>query len=209
MIPIPASLGTGDINQWLNRGVVLVRLDGELVPAMYEEARYNSNDTLCAACMSLDGQKQIFAPFEHVFAHWPRCGAVNVGPVALYVQRTQTRQYRRTYNQRCITVSMPDQTLASSIVGETMVMQALTYRNYTAAVFAPEYPDVDEALRDLDLEQRFSVALSPTTILVRHSGAIRVYYNGDLLAKLCDGRLIPLRGKLPRAITKRLGGVRC
>lgn len=213
MIPLPRNISPDDIEQWFNRGIIMAEVDGRLVPCYYNGVRHRGDDegTLFVSVETLQQGEEAHVPLDKVFGHWPRCGAVNChdvsgGNIAVFVERTQRRQYRRTYNPRSLSVSVPDRTSVLRKAGDRAVAGVLTYDRYTAQVFNPVYYTVSQAevmLRGTHA----SVALSPTTVITCGDGTNRrVYYNNELVAKYCPHGLVPLRARIPRAVSKRFGG---
>ena len=100
MLPLDG-IGHDDLNQWLNRGwYVQIHEEGE-VPVFFHGVEG-------ASLVGMDTQGRIkTAHRTKCFAHWPRCGAVNTPRFAVFVDRTPQRQYRRTYNSRCLELLIP------------------------------------------------------------------------------------------------------
>ena len=98
---LPEDICEDDIFQWLSDGYVshpdhdVLMFDGGL--DMYD-----------STAAFFDGDEHIRLPYHDVECIWPICGMVNRRvrgwESAVYVKRVQRRQWRRTFNARCVDV---------------------------------------------------------------------------------------------------------
>lgn len=214
MLEIPRDLTPNDLHQWISDGVVVRKGDKTITPLFVWTVEEN-----CSA-MVRPVTNRIPATFRDRFllsandmlCGWPTCGAVNVGGIALYVQRTQVRQYRRTYNSRGLVATVPDAAAARQF-DNNLYVHVQNFPTFTREVYATEangYPTTEQALASLLEPNVFSVALSPSIIVTKalHTDDLRVWHNNELVAKVLDRTtLLPLCGAVPRAVKKRLGGL--
>lgn len=140
------------------------------------------------------GAGSVPIPADAVHLHWPLCGAVNSldNKLALYVQRIPARQYRRTYAGRQVQVTTPRMYEALTKIASGAI--PIGNDNETIrALFYPWYPDnLREALRLMEEEEWFSVALTRRITLVNGQGKALVYDGQAHVGYLYDGVLTAL-----------------
>jgi len=181
MIEIPSDVQSHDINQWLDGGVFLARRNDEWTECTFGGA----HDDGRIICYFLDGDSATKERSD-VRAHWPTCGSINMPKFALYVQRLQRRQWRRTFNARCISLSIPGKWQHLKQIEARELRVAADNPEFLRAVFNPTYPsNYDEAMQMLN--DRPSVALSPQILLVGSPNP-QVYYRGKLVGQMIGGR---------------------
>lgn len=190
MQPIPDDVGLDDVWQWLNRGWFKYQKGDTYVPATLVQV-----DRREFAVQTTDGDEY---PYKRglCFPHWPTCGAVNLQGFAIIVERTQQRQYRRTYNNRCVLLDIPRKW---DVMKRHPFVQSLTPDNpeVVNALFNPEYYTYARALELLD-GGWVSVALNPYVVVAGTRDDQLIYYRGKLLARVVDGELKPLDDTNPR-----------
>lgn len=190
MQPLPSDIHEDDVWQWLNNGWFFYRtLDG-LVPASLGSGRH---DQLMAVTVS--GNSFEF-DVESAYPHWPTCGAINLQGYAVIVQRSSTRQYRRTYNSRGVTLEIPRKWDVLRRYPEALTLLPNDPK-VVSALFNPQYYTYQRALELLG-PQWVSVALSPLLVLVGTPEEHLVYYRGKLLGRIRDGMLDALNPQSPR-----------
>lgn len=218
MIPIPDDLSDRDCHQWLNGGWCAVNTsrgtrvgvyqgkDGELlVMRVYVDQGDGTVDSITNRYAH-----------RNVHCHWPLLGAINwkpkdKAPCALYVQRTATRTYGRTYHSKLVRLSMPGRYYIMRNGGDPQALGPKLADSplFVQSLFWPEYVDVDEAR--VRFEKGWaSVAVHPHIILVADGpDRLRVYYHGDYAA-LIEGNVIQAvheaHGDAHR-LNKLMGGV--
>lgn len=165
MLRIPQDLSTRDVEQWLGGGTFYAR---KRAGAKWQLARLlgGGGETGKAHVYFLaDKEDSPTLSHSNLRAHWPRCGAVNTPRFALYVQRQQRRQYRRTYNGRCVTMDvlgkwrLLDDVPAYEMIVDKEMFDTLQH------VFEPEYPARVDDWQEW-MNGRGSVALNPQITLV-------------------------------------------
>lgn len=204
MIPLPDDITGDDIDQWLRGGVFLV--DG--IPYVYSMMDYDYDaDGPRVFGYDLNGDSVRFNhKAQKLCVAWPQVGAVNVRDpgYALYVQRRQDRQYRRSYNERCASVHVIGRwELARAGVQQDFPNNALDSR-VVKAVFEPWFPP---SLAEAFATGWPSVALSPQLTLFPACGT--VYYR-DIKAGVIDRNGIFTATCDPvvaRRINKQIGGL--
>jgi hypothetical protein len=187
---IPPEVTPMDVWQWLGRGWFFYDRDGTKVPATIEQI-----DRHDYAVRTVDGDEYAFSR-DRCYPHWPDCGAVNLQGFAVIVERQQARQYRRTYNDRCLSLNIPRKW---DVMKRHAYVVNLTPASaeVVESVFNPEYYSYDKALELLDTGW-VSVALNQYLVIAGESNEQLIYYRGKLLARVNDGVLEPLDLKNPR-----------
>ncbi len=178
---LPDSLTVADVGQWLNGGWFLFERDDRLVPGKLVVTReeYQVQD--------VHGQTYGMIRAQ-TFPFWPACGALNLDGFAVYVERRQQRQYRRTYNEQCVTLTVPRKWDAMKKNGTDATNICPNSPTVVEAVFNPIYFTYSQALDMMDTGRATSVALNPHLIV---AGTL-VYYRNALVAKMEDQRIIPV-----------------
>lgn len=202
MIELPEDISWDDVHQWLAEGVFLAK-----------RPKSKEFDVAVLRRTREDGVAVVFAkdalratvPKSDVRCHWPTCGSVNYdGKFALYVQRRQRRQWRRTYNHRCIDVQVPGRWhLLKQYPAQDLEVNQNSWE-YLDAVFSPTYPTMGDAITML--RDRPSVAVTPHLILVGRPDTA-VYYRGALAGRIAGGLFHPACTPLEEVrIRKIIGG---
>lgn len=190
MQPIPSDVRLGDVWQWLNGGWFIHESEAGRRPAQLEQ--YNEDEFVVR---TVDGDEYTYER-DSCFPHWPACGAVNVHGFAVIVDRQQMRQYRRTYNSRCVLVDIPRKWDVMKRHEQAKRMTPDT-PELVEAVFDPQYYSYTRALELLGAGWA-SVALNPYLVVVGKPEKQLIYYRSKLLAEIQEGRLIPLQPDNPR-----------
>lgn len=190
MQPIPSDVCLDDVWQWLNRGWFFYDHEGTLVPATMVQV-----DRREFAVQTTGGDEYAFKTGK-CFPHWPVCGAVNLQGFAMIVTRQQVRQYRRTYNNRCVLIEVPRKW---EVMKRHPFVKSINpdHPEVVNALFNPEYYSYDRVLELLD-GGWISVALNPYLIVAGERRDHLVYYRGKLLARVQEGELLPLDHTNPR-----------
>ncbi len=190
MIRLPEDISNRDLHQWLGGGVCLL---DDTIPVHLMDAE-EGEDAINVQRVA-DGRTE-WVNWEDVgerlAASWPKCGALNLpGGFAVYVDRSQSQQYRRTYNKRVLTVHVPGKWDVMRTCGRDVLM-ALD-PNSTAVVLAafnPEYPEWDEAMELLASLSVYSVAVNPYIIIGQRGGDPVVFYRGQRAGYIRGGRYV-------------------
>ena len=192
---IPRDMLGRDYDAWFDNGFIY--LDDELCTyshyaSGYVYGRNEHGDEVCCEV-------------EDVEFFWPDCGCVNVSSgFAVYVQRRQNRQWRRTYNSREVSVTIPDRWELMKARGAPISTPGEYEIAY--AVHRADYPTIVTAETWLDCGMRMSVAISPHVILAGE-GNKRIYLRDELVGVLQDGKVVPTAGtSKARRVLKALGG---
>ena len=187
MQPIPSDVDREDVWQWLNHGWFFHDDGaGSISPAMLEDGfEVRRTD---GKCFPYDRRE--------CFPHWPECGATNAEGFAFIMHRDQVRQYRRTYNSRCVNLEIPRKW---DVMKRHRWVQRATAdsEEIVNAVFNPKFYTYTQAL-DLLSGGWVSVALNPYLIVAGTSEEHVLYYRGKLLAKVSQGAMAPLDPSNPR-----------
>lgn len=209
MIPLPESIAPDDIQQWLHDCIFV---DPEGLPYMYI-ALTSGPTGLCLIRGAsfkpgpLKSKEVTFSP-DDVYVHWPPLGAVNVDNRALYVQRAQSRQYRRSYCHRLVQIHAPGAWHVVAGGGDVGNRYTGNSAALVRELFNPEYPaDFSSALSMLG-GKTASVALNRHIILVGNAEAATIYHGRDVVGAYKEGmvRLLPEVGG-PSRIRKLIGGM--
>ncbi len=192
MQAIPQDVNSDDVWQWLNRGWFWYEADTGLVPAQLQQIERHEY-----CCITLEGDEYAFER-DRVFPHWPTCGAVNLQGFAIIIDRQQSRQYRRTYNSRCVLLDVPRKW---EVMKRHRFVRDLTpdSAEVVKSLFTPEYYGYERAMELLD-GGWVSVALNPYLIVAGTRDDQLVYYRGKLIARVLQGEMQPLDDSNPRNI---------
>ena len=180
---LPEDLRVNDISQWLQGGWFFWKRSEEQEP---EPAQITPGGEAYEV-ITMDGVR---APLRnrHAFPYWPACGAVNLEGFAVYVERRQVRQWRRTYNDQCVTVHVPRKWDVMKRQGADAVSINANSRALVRALFKPKYFTYSDALLMMETGQAVSVALNRQLVI---AGTL-VYYRNKLVAKITDQKLVPV-----------------
>jgi hypothetical protein len=179
---IPENVSLDDVWQWLNRGWFWLRtLEGEWPAQLSREEDW----LVCA----INGSEYPFKR-EECFPHWPQCGAINMQGYAVIVERLQVRQYRRTYNDRCVSLNIPRKW---DVMKRHPNVKGLNADNpeLVNALFNPLYYTYTRALGLLE-GGWVSVAINPHLIVAGTVEEHMIYYRNKLTARVVNGQLVPL-----------------
>ena len=198
---IPPDISQDDVWQWLNRGWFLYeREDGTRIPAMLLQV-----DRHEYAVEDIEQNEWSYC-HDRIFPYWPKCGALNLQGYAVVLERQSERQYRRTYNARCLSVKIPRKW---DIMKQHPSCRSLGPDNkeIVRAAFSPEYCSYTGALKRLE-SGWISVALTPFVIIAGKPDEHFVYYRGELVAQIVKGTLMPYKNahRTMRRILKLLEG---
>ena len=202
MIEIPSDIRSHDLSQWLEGGVFFAKRSAD---SEWELATYIGSDEARIVVRFLKDRQREDVRLSDIRCHWPRCGSVNMPGFALYVQRMQRRQWRRTYNGRCIRLSIPGKWQHLKMVTARDLRVSADDPVFLDAVFNPTYPDTFGAAVDL-LRDKPSVALSPQIILVGHPNTL-VYYRGERVGQMVGSKFQPECGEMTALRVGKLIGV--
>ena len=144
MIPIPDDANHSDIEQWCNRGVVMVREGtSDYVPHWYLgcDARRR------VSVQPLEGEQRNLTSAEFVSVHWPRCGSVNIPGkhYAVHAARRTQRQYRRTWHVGGLNIITPRSWDVARFMSAVPTAMTTSARLLAQACFRAEYPDYRHA----------------------------------------------------------------
>ena len=185
MLPLNG-IAHDDVNQWLNRGWFVHRgEDGSITPILYHGMEGTH-------LTGIDVQGRMHShPKLQCFAHWPRCGAVNLPLFALYAERIPQRQYRRTYNSRCIELVIPRKWELMKLHGPMVSSLTSDSGSVIEAVFNPQYPTFEDACEQVR-GGVFSRAINPYMVLtMADTGRLLVYHRGDCVGWIEGNKFVP------------------
>jgi hypothetical protein len=184
MIELPEDIQSHDIGQWLSDGYFFARPSGE---SEWKIASYiGTGDNREIGCRWVSADHGEYVPLQDVRAHWPTCGSINMPGFALYVQRLQRRQWRRTFNARCVSIGIPGKWQLLKSIDARELRVTTDSPEFLNAVFNPTYPATFDAAMDM-LGSQPSVALSPQILLVGYPNP-QVYYRGNLVGQMIGGK---------------------
>lgn len=185
MKSIPEDVSMVDLHQWLGQGWFFYKEGETLVPAqLVDEMRISTIDDNC-----------YHVQYSLTFPFWPVCGALNLDGYAIYLERLQRRQYRRTYNSRCLSLTIPRKwEVMKSPVASAVGISTLTPDDHEVikAAFEPKYYTYTSAMRMMHTEGWVSVALNPYVIVSGGHEKCHVYYRRKLVGTIKDGCLTPI-----------------
>lgn len=190
MIKLPRDISAHDVHQWLNNGFFYVNVDGANRVAGYDGA---DEDVEKVGAELVESGDYVNVDFEDVYPHWPFCGALNVGPVGVFLNRRQERQYRRTYNSRQLQLAIPRRWEAMKQYGGAVREMTADTREVVLSAFAPQYPALSAVMDQLHTGEAFSRAINPHIVLVGAGDNVLVYYKNVYVAIMePDGKLVPV-----------------
>lgn len=189
MIRIPEDISSRDLNQWVGGGVCLL---DDTVPVRLECGEEDEDigliriDNGRAECLSWDEVG------DRLSAFWPKCGSLNTTKgFAVYLERSQSQQYRRTYNKRVLTLTVPGKwDVMRSCGRDRMAGLHPDHAGIVKAAFNPDYPEWDVAMELLEDAGVYSVALNPYIIIGQRGGDPAVFYRGQRAGYIRNGRYI-------------------
>lgn len=184
MIQLPDVLSPRDVHQWIAGGWGL--LDGDLIVTVGDDEDDGQHlRDLFGDHVEFDFRREL----RRLAVHWPKCGSLNLSAskFAIHLERRSRQQYRRTYNARCLTLTVPDKwhLLKAGVLRNT---HNPDHPEVVEAAFNPEYPSFEEATRMLNEAGWGSVALSPYLIVSQGLKGQNVFYRGERAGMVVDGR---------------------
>ena len=188
MISIPSDLESRDISQWLEGGWFFVKLKADSEELTVCTLHRLTDSSISVVPMNGTGAETVRR--NQVFPHWPVCGALNMDGYVVVLRRLSQRQYRRTYNSRCLGISIPRK-------WDTMKQQGVELATdpndpkVIAEAFSPTYYPYSVAC-DMLADKAASVALNPHLVVAGKPDAILVYYRGKMTGHIVNDKLIPI-----------------
>lgn len=175
-----------DVRQWLEGGFYLVRTrSGEKVCYLAGFPDYGVIES-----EDLDGNYHVTSQ-EECIGYWPECGSLNItDKVAVYLARRPRRQWRRTYNERCLELSIPRRWEAMKMEPELPTRLRPSSHMVVRAAFSPSYVSLGAAVRAIRAGAAISRAINPHIIIAGDAETLLVYYRGELAARIEDGQLV-------------------
>lgn len=189
MIRIPEDVRGRDLSMWLNGCYFLVDQGQE----NYILGSYVEHGETTVGYVTEFGEAK-HCQAQDIACTWPVCGSINTEKVALYVQRLQRRQYKRSFNWDCVDLTIPNSWFLLTS-GVDVVLATRKGWPIVKELFYPEYITPREALELIVEGQKLSVAVDSNTILCHNNDNIKVYFRGELKALLSDRSLSPIGAK--------------
>ena len=181
---MPHYVHGGDIEQWLGGGWFWANLSHTRRVAaclMHDQFDHDNRDE--TTVMDVDNEAHII-PLTSIQLHWPVCGAINtVGGYVLHVERVQTRQWRRTFNDRCVRGHVPCASAVRASPDSGHVTASIN-RLVVKELFDPTYYDWDRAVRLLS--KRPTVAVNPYVYLSGNGNAGYLHYRNRIIGRAED-----------------------
>lgn len=181
---LPPDIPREDIQQWLEGTYYWVELETgrELCAYRSTETVHNTREDRRQVVVSSEGMSEgntILCSPADILLEWPRLGALNTGPFAVYLERVPRRQWKRGFNVRDIQIVTP---MMYAVRKQAQLISTASLHNnfLIRRIFEPTYCTLDEA-RDLLAEREsLSVAVSRQIILGAATGDVgaRVFYRG-------------------------------
>lgn len=189
MIRIPEDISTRDLHQWVGGGVCLL---DETIPVQLMDCEEDEELNFARIDNGRSEYLQMEDVGDRLSAFWPKCGSLNLpGGFAVYVERNQSQQYRRTYNQRVLTLTVPGKWDVMRACGTDRLLSiSPNNKDVILAAFNPDYPEWDEAMELLEREDVYSVALNPYVIIGLRGGDPVVFYRGQRAGYIRSGRYV-------------------
>lgn len=192
MLPLADNMTADDINQWLRNGWFLAEVKGKYKTCML----YDIADRRNLIVQDTEGYRYKVRSSD-VSAHWPMCGAINVGPFALYVQRMQSRVYRRTYQADLVSIHVvrPWDSRERFPVQYKKLSRRANDPKIVKELFTPSYCTYKEALADLESGKAVARALNAHVVLAspnKKGDELYVYNRNVIAGKIINGDYRPL-----------------
>jgi hypothetical protein len=188
MIRLPRDMTSDDVTQWLSGGIFLVRTktDKELVPVEWSGFRDGY-----VQGVGFDGRMHTAAHYN-CYAVWPELGSFNhPRGYAVHISRRVARQYRRTYNSRCVDVHVPwgfriAQAHGVSVRELSNGSLALPY----TGTFPASFDEAEQRIYDGAL----SVAVTRRLVVAGNRSVDKrmLYVDGVLAGSVVGGELFPV-----------------
>jgi hypothetical protein len=194
MIPVPEDASRQDVDQWCSRSVVMVPVaDGTYIPAWY----MNVSDSRSVRAEPLDQKygSLVVVPHHRVCVAWPLCGSVNIPGkgFAVHAARVTQKQYRRSWHQGALKVTVPRAWDVAKRFGVTPDRFKPGDQDLALACFVGTYPTLDEADEQITKGDVLSVALNRWLIMVGDTDGKRMFYVDGALAVISSGnKLYPV-----------------
>lgn len=203
-LSLPDDITIRDVQQWLEGCYVYV---GDQV-AMYRggpsPARGDSEDgTAVSAVVQYSNGSDSRVSVRDIRCFWPVCGAINrrvymkpskQSPVlyAMYVERRQRKQYRRSFTTSCVHTTIPSAWGLSKVIGQTDLSgYRKIWFDSAEELFSPTYYTPTQALQMIR-DGAFSVAVSPQLIICGDGkGQHSIYYRTMQVGGYSDGIFTP------------------
>ena len=180
---IPEDVSRADVAQWLQGGWFFWKRNEE---ATMQPAQLVPGDGEYMVRL-MDGTDRPMHRTQ-LYPHWPQCGAVNLDGFAVYIERQQVRQYRRTYNDMCLTVDVARKWDVMKKFGTDVVNVTPNTPAVVNAAFNPKYYSYSDALDLMETGRAVSVALNRNLVV---AGPL-VYYRNKLVAKITGQHIVPV-----------------
>lgn len=201
---LPSDIEQDDVYQWLQDGWVLH--EGN-VWRFIGDVEYKRGEDEIYAVFRRNGDHEVL-PVSRVELVWPTCGAINTEAegisLAVYVNREQRRQWRRTFNDRCVNVLQLGAWGNSKRLVSPNRVTRIT-EELVEALFNPVYYTVNDAMRMIR-GGALSVAVNPqVTVVGDGKGQFGMYYRHTLVGGIKHGVFTPtIRGGYACDMVERL-----
>lgn len=205
---------TNDLAQWIDAGYFYVTVGGdERICRVLNWPGQNMSGEFVVQDIT-NGENISVRNLQHITLHWPVCGYVNLlhSKFAVHLRRLQRRQWCRTYNTHCVSLSVPSLYTVRRTIGDTSynaLRDKLRTNNpqIVKYVFDPTYYSYQEADHLMRSEGWASVALTSNCLLCKTAnGQHDVYYRQEFAGTIDGGQLDPVSETLTKKILKVMGG---
>ena len=213
-LSLPDDMSVHDVEQWLSNAYcrvggyigclqgVMWGIEDEDEPTYAEQGEFDIGDDRIRTFYLSD-----------VECEWPVCGAINrtargMG-YAIYVQRNQRRQWRRTFNFNCVSRHHIGGWGIRRRMPGNMDTPLRRSHQLASDIFDPVYYGPAEAMLRIEAGRAVSVAISPQITLVGDGkGQFGVYYRRDMVGGIRDGVFTAaIEGFTKRRVVSALQGV--
>ena len=148
MIQLEPNMSFDDVRQWVSNGWAWVRTkpSAPLVVGAIHKFPSPDRPTWILKLATTGETVEVGTDLrEHLFPHWPACGSINVPSlkIAIHLRRTQVKQWRRTFNTRCLHMEIPRRWDIFKARPELRNVNSSS-ASIALAAFTPEYPELQE-----------------------------------------------------------------
>lgn len=186
MLELAPGMSREDLSQWLRHGWFYARVGSDYKPCCLA-----SVETRNRLIVQDTKGKRHAVRREDIAGHWPMCGAINYGPLVLYVQRHQQRVYRRTFQPQQVRVTMVRAWDSKKMFRQAAFNAPLDANDarLVESLFEPRYYSFAEARKEIEAGDAVARALTPhvvVTVAGEGKDGLLVYNRNILAGKIQD-----------------------
>lgn len=206
MIRLPRDMSSDDVNQWLNGGIFLVRTKPGTPPRPAYWAGMSGGRVMYS---DMETGREGLVPYTSCFAVWPDLGSFNMPEgYAVHMRRRAERQYRRTFNSRCVDITVP-WGFRVAMHRNTVVRYLGPWGPVSKLPWFGTFPSSFDEVEDWLARGYITVAVNRRLIVAGTPELEKrlLYLDGELAGTVVGGKLHPTCGPSTlAALNKQLNG---